>query len=93
MPKDKQNHLIAGLALALSAGLLLYPVLNLIPWRWVQLLLLLGPAGLGLLTASVAGAVKEIVWDWWMGRGTPEWLDFWATVAGGVVGLILIKFI
>ena len=72
MPKDKQKHLLAGLALALSAGLLFCPLV-------------------GLATAAVIGALKEIVWDWLLKRGTPEFLDFVATALGGlVVYLILI---
>ena len=36
----------------------------------------------GLATAAVIGALKEIVWDWLLKKGTPELLDFVATVAG-----------
>lgn len=74
MPKDKQKHLLAGLALSLLAGLLFCP-------------------RIGLGTAAVIGALKEIVWDWLLKRGTPELLDFVATVAGGVIGYTLLKLI
>lgn len=74
MPKDKQKHLFAGLALSLLVGLLFTPF-------W------------GLATAIVVGAGKEVVWDWALGRGTPEWWDFWATVAGGVIGYFLLGLI
>ncbi len=47
----------------------------------------------GLATAAVIGALKEIVWDWLLKKGTPELLDFVATVAGGVIGYLLLKFI
>lgn len=47
----------------------------------------------GLLTAAVVGALKEIVWDWLLKKGTPEWWDFVATVAGGVIGWALLKMI
>jgi hypothetical protein len=47
----------------------------------------------GLVTAAVVGALKEIVWDWLLKKGTPELLDFVATVAGGVIGYTLLKFI
>lgn len=70
MPKDKQKHLLAGLALAIIAGLLFCP-------------------RIGLAAAAVIGALKEIVWDWFFRKGTPELLDFVATVAGGVVGLAI----
>lgn len=46
----------------------------------------------GLISAAIVGALKEIVWDKWLRKGTPEWWDFWATVAGGLVGYILISF-
>ena len=42
MPKDKKLHLLAGLALAIIAGLLFYPLV-------------------GLATAAVVGALKEII--------------------------------
>ena len=74
MPKDKQKHLLAGLALAIIAGLLICP-------------------RIGLATAAVIGALKEIVWDWLLKKGTPEFLDFVATVAGGVIGYTLLKLI
>lgn len=48
---------------------------------------------IGLIVAAVVGALKEIVWDWLLKRGTPEWWDFVATVAGGVIGYTLLKFI
>lgn len=74
MPKDKQKHLLAGLALAIIAGLLFCP-------------------RIGLATAAVIGALKEIIWDLLLKRGTPEWLDFMATVVGGVVGYTLLTLL
>ena len=74
MPKDKQKHLLTGLALAIIAGLLFCPLV-------------------GLVTAAVVGALKEIIWDWLLKKGTPEPLDFVATVAGGVIGYLLLKLI
>jgi len=44
----------------------------------------------GLLTAVVVGALKEISWDRWLGRGTPEFLDFVATVLGGALGAVIL---
>ena len=48
---------------------------------------------IGLATAAVVGALKEIIWDWLLKKGTPELLDFVATVAGGVIGYTLLKLI
>ncbi len=47
----------------------------------------------GLIVATVIGALKEIVWDWWWKKGTPEWWDFWATVVGGLIGSGLILLV
>ena len=44
----------------------------------------------GLAAAAVVGALKEIVWDWLLKRGTPEFLDFVTTVAGGVLGTMIL---
>ena len=44
----------------------------------------------GLATAAVVGALKEIIWDWLLKKGTPEFLDFVATVAGGVLGAVIL---
>ncbi len=48
---------------------------------------------IGLAAAAVIGALKEIIWDWLLKRGTPEFLDFVATVAGGAIGYLLLKLI
>ncbi len=45
---------------------------------------------IGLATAVVVGALKEIVWDWLLKKGTPEFLDFVATVVGGVLGTVIL---
>ena len=45
---------------------------------------------IGLATAAVVGALKEIIWDWLLKKGTPEVLDFVATVAGGVLGAVIL---
>lgn len=74
MPKDKQKHIFAGLALSLTMGLLCTP-------EW------------GLATAVVVGAAKEIIWDWWWRRGTPEWWDFWATCLGGTAGFTVLTIL
>ena len=44
----------------------------------------------GLLIAAAVGALKEIIWDWLLKKGTPELLDFVATVLGGVLGAVIL---
>ena len=46
---------------------------------------------IGLITAAIVGALKEIIWDWLLKKGTPEFLDFVATVAGGVLGAVILR--
>jgi uncharacterized membrane protein len=48
---------------------------------------------IGLAIAAVVGALKESIWDWLLKKGTPELLDFVATVAGGVIGYVLIGWL
>lgn len=48
---------------------------------------------IGLATAAVVGALKEVIWDWWWKRGTPEWLDFLATCLGGAIGSLILKIL
>lgn len=88
--RDKKLHFWAGLALAIVAGLFLYPVIVWLPWKWLKFFVALGTSSLGLLTAAVGGAAKEVIWDWLLKRGQPEWLDFWATCLGGAVGSLML---
>ena len=48
---------------------------------------ILNPVCAMLLCIGVVAA-KELVWDLAVENGTPEWMDFGATVAGGLIGLL-----
>ena len=48
---------------------------------------------IGLIAAAIVGALKEIIWDWLLKRGTPEFLDFLATALGGAVAYMAVKLI
>ena len=48
---------------------------------------------IGLITAAIVGALKEIIWDWLLKKGTPELTDFLATCLGGGIGWALLKMI
>ena len=48
---------------------------------------------IGLIAAAIVGALKEIIWDWLLKRGTPEFLDFLATALGGAIAYMAIKLI
>ena len=45
---------------------------------------------IGLITAAIVGALKEIIWDWLLKKGTPEFLDSVATVAGEAIGAVIL---
>ncbi len=88
--KDKLYHLIAGFFICIL-GWLFYPLISLIPFvGWVARLF--SPILFAFLLAALVGALKELVWDKWWKKGTPEWLDFWATVLGGLIGVIFLLF-
>lgn len=36
-------------------------------------------------------AAKEVVWDWRLSKGTPEWLDFWHGIEPVVIVWFIIK--
>ncbi len=94
LQKDKLKHAIAGVALSIVAGLFLCLVAGLIPWTWLQVVIAgVGAAGFGFLVAAVVGAAKEIIWDGFLKRGTPEWLDFLATCLGGAIGSLILKIL
>ena len=37
----------------------------------------------------LVGAGKELIWDKWLKKGTPEWKDFYSGVWGSLFGTIL----
>lgn len=78
---DKKLHLAAGL------------IIGFVGATWF-------PAGLGTLpgflvspfVAGVVGILKELVWDKWMGKGTPEFADAAYTFGGGCITTIAVAF-
>ena len=48
---------------------------------------------IGFITAAIVGALKEIIWDWLLKKGTPEFMDFLATALGGAIAYMVIKLI
>jgi hypothetical protein len=43
----------------------------------------------GIALACVAGIGKELVWDWWLGKGDPDPRDAISTILGGLSGLVV----
>jgi Flp pilus assembly pilin Flp len=48
---------------------------------------------IGLIAAAMVGALKEIIWDWLLKRGTPGFLDFLATALDGATAYIMVKIV
>ena len=48
---------------------------------------------IGLIAATIVGALKEIIWDWLLKKGTPEFMDFLATALGGATAYIMVKIV
>jgi len=44
---------------------------------------------LAFVAGMIIGAGKELIYDKWMGKGTPEWKDMHFNLWGGLVGIIL----
>lgn len=88
--RDKKLHFWAGLAIAIVAGPFAFFVID---YFWPTIALVVTLPLLGLILAAAVGALKEIIWDWWWKRGTPEWLDFVATVIGGSIGALLLGIV
>lgn len=84
---DKQKHFCAGLAIAILAGPLIY---LLVSFRWPEIAVFLTIPLTGVIIATVVGAIKELIWDWILKKGTPELLDFLATTIGGTVGYLIL---
>ena len=74
--QDKYKHLLGGVGISICVTLLLETIG--VPFS----------REIGFLSALTIGLLKEVVYDWLLGRGTPEVFDAVATGAGG--GLIFL---
>lgn len=45
---------------------------------------------IGLMAGIVAGIAKELIWDLWLKKGTPEFMDFLATFLGGAAAFAIL---
>jgi len=77
---DKIKHFVACAAISIATLI----VLKLIGTDWY------GYEKLLAITMGVGAAVaKEVIWDKWLGKGTPEFYDFVAGLNGAFVGTFL----
>ena len=45
---------------------------------------------IGFLIGTAIGLLKEVLWDWILGKGNAEFQDFLATAIGSAVGAVLL---
>lgn len=79
LARDKQEHLICGSAIgfwASSATVNKKPSISFV---------------YSIGSSALIGGGKELIYDKWMGKGTPEFKDFAWTVAGGATGWAVIQ--
>ncbi len=81
---DKTRHVFAGVGISIITGALAYTYSHLLP----------GEAALiGLLAGTIAGLVKELIWDGLLKKGTCSLWDFIATFFGSCLGALLLRVI
>jgi hypothetical protein len=45
----------------------------------------------GIIFALTIGASKELIWDWLLGRGNPDWCDMAANCIGVGLAVLVLK--
>jgi len=81
---DKTYHVFAGISIALLTGFLIYSFSD---------KGLLTSAAFGVLFGIIIGALKELVYDKMLKKGSATWSDFVATLYGSCVGGVLLIMI
>lgn len=76
MRKDLILHNIISFAISLIIAFVIH--------FWKRDLMILA-----LPVTILIGAGKELIWDKWLKKGTPEWKDLYCDVWGGLFGTIL----
>lgn len=82
--KDLLKHFAAGAAFSVVVFLVFWLITGNISDAAVIV------AGIGSL---LLGAAKEIIWDLWLKKGTPEVADITLTWAGGLMAIFALKII
>jgi hypothetical protein len=82
LPDDKRKHVVLGQILAsfitpitLIIGVIFYFFVPIEVLVWI----VFGTATFVFGVGTTLNAWKELVHDWYLGKGNPEWLDFLAT--------------
>lgn len=88
--KKLKEFLADDFALHVYAGLIIAIVSGMTAHIWLSPFV----SGLiGLFTGTLAGFVKEFVWDLWLKKGVFSWRDIFATFWGACLGAIILAVI
>jgi hypothetical protein len=82
IPKDKIKHLVFGSGITTVCAFAIIFIWS--PVLHPEVTLISGVIG------SLAGIGKELVWDKWLKKGTPEFADAYATIWVSLTTAILI---
>lgn len=53
----------------------------------MTVLKLLLPCWIAALITLLVGILKELIWDKWLKKGTPEWRDLMSDIIGIIIGV------
>ncbi len=79
------KHFIAGAIISLITLVFFVLFVHVPVYGW--------DAGVAAILTVAAGAGKEVIWDKWLKRGTPDYYDFFYTICGGWAMIFLWKII
>ncbi len=81
---DKTRHVYAGTFISLLVGAELFRFTDIaLGWACV----------VGVISAAIAGGIKEFVWDRELKKGASTTMDFLVTIFGGALGAVLLAMI
>lgn len=76
---DKLKHFIASAAITIAVLAIFAIIPHAYMWGYDK--------AIALFLGVIAGGAKELIWDKWWGRGTPEFDDFLFSLYGAFVGM------
>lgn len=76
---DKLKHFIAGALITLLVLIAFIFIPHGDMYNWDK--------GIALALGCLAGVAKEVIWDKWLHKGTPDFYDFLATVYGAFAAM------
>ena len=80
---DKLKHFLACAAVAVVVMAVCIPFQPMYGWD----------AGIAAAVVFLVAGAKELIWDKWLKRGTPDYYDFFWGICGGWAAIFLWKII